>query len=176
MRSAGANIETPWSTVDYLSRWLRNQDVHSKICWLILDLLIRLPASTITVAYAQLLVREPWPVFYALLLLHFSFTHCTYRNTSYKITFELDNWSEIYWGETYRPLNCRFDEHCRSAANLTAKSYIDKPLAKHNRGKHLNHSGLPKLKLEIMDKGDSLIDRQTKEARFLVQNKASLND
>ena len=101
---------------------------------------------------------------------------CTSRNTIYKITCELDNCSEIYGGETYRPLNCRFDEHYRSAANPTAKSYIDKPLAKHYREKHPNHSGPPKLKLEIMDKGNSLIDRKIKEARFLVQNKPSLND
>ena len=101
---------------------------------------------------------------------------CTARNTIYKITCEMDNCSEIYGGETYRPLSCRFDEHYRSAANPTAKSYIDKPLAKHYREKHSNHSGPPKLKLEIIDKGNSLIDRKIKEARFLVQNKPSLND
>ena len=48
---------------------------------------------------------------------------CTSRNTVYKITCELDNCSEILGGEIYRPLNCRFDEHYRSAANPTAKSY-----------------------------------------------------
>ena len=57
MRSAGANTETPWSTVDYLSRSLKNQDVHSKICWLILDLLIRLSAPTITATHAQLSIK-----------------------------------------------------------------------------------------------------------------------
>ena len=32
------------------------------------------------------------------------------------------------------------------------------------------------LKLEIVDKGSSLIDRKIKEAKFLVHNKPSLND
>ncbi len=83
---------------------------------------------------------------------------------------------ENYGGETYRPLNHRFDEHYRSAANPSAKSYIDKPLAKHYREKHSNHDGPPNLKLEIIDRGNSLIDRKIKEARFLVNNKPTLND
>ena len=101
---------------------------------------------------------------------------CMSRNTIYKITCTLDNCFETYGGETYRPLHHRFDEHYRSAANPTAKSYVDKPLAKHYREKHSNYNGKPQLKLEIVDKGSSLIDRKIKEAKFLVHNKPSLND
>ena len=53
---------------------------------------------------------------------------------------------------------------------------MDKPLAKHYRDKHPKYNGNPKLKLEIVDKGSSLIDRKIKEAKFLVHNKPSLND
>ena len=87
---------------------------------------------------------------------------CMSRNTIYKITCTLDNCFETYGGETYRPLYHRFD--------------VDKPLAKHYRKKHPNYNGKPQLKLEIVDKGSSLIDRKIKEAKFLVHNKPSLND
>ncbi|KAL5260856.1 hypothetical protein ACHWQZ_G003271 [Mnemiopsis leidyi] len=72
---------------------------------------------------------------------------CMSRNTIYKITCTLDNCLETYGGKTYRPLYHRFDEHYRSAANPTAKSYVDKPLAKHYRDKHPKHNGNPQLKL-----------------------------
>jgi len=65
---------------------------------------------------------------------------CTTTNTVYHITCEVDNCTENYGGETYRPLKCRFDEHYRSAANPTAKSYEDKPLAKHYRESHPQHT------------------------------------
>ena len=102
--------------------------------------------------------------------------NCTTTNTVYQITCQVDNCQEKYGGETYRPLSCRFDEHFRSAANPTAKSYEDKPLAKHYREKHSLHSGPPKLKLEIVDRGTSLVNRKIKEAKFLVKNKPTLND
>ncbi|XP_063694489.1 uncharacterized protein LOC134826132 [Bolinopsis microptera] len=101
---------------------------------------------------------------------------CTTTNTVYHITCEVDNCTENYGGETYRPIKCRFDEHYRSAANPTAKSYEDKPLAKHYRESHPQHKGPPKLKLQIVDRGTSLINRKIKEARFLVENKPTLND
>ncbi|KAL5257007.1 hypothetical protein ACHWQZ_G005728 [Mnemiopsis leidyi] len=72
---------------------------------------------------------------------------CMSRNTIYKITCTLDNCMETYGGKTYRPLYHRFDEHYRSAANPTAKSFVDKPLAKHYRDKHPKHNGNPQLKL-----------------------------
>ena len=63
-----------------------------------------------------------------------------------------------------------------SAVSSTMSSLTDKPLAKHYREKHSNYNGKPQLKLEIVDKGSSLIDRKIKEAKFLVHNKPSLND
>ena len=102
--------------------------------------------------------------------------NCTTTNAVYQITCQVDNCQERYGGETYRPLNCRFDEHFRSAANPIAKSYEDKPLAKHYREKHPLHTGPPKLKLQIIDRGTSLVNRKIKEAKFLVKNKPTLND
>ncbi len=101
---------------------------------------------------------------------------CTSQNVVYHIKCNADNCSEDYGGETYRPLKCRFDEHYRNAANPTAESYKEKPLAKHYREKHCQNSGPPKLKLEIVDRGTTLINRKIKEARFLVNNKPTLND
>ena len=101
---------------------------------------------------------------------------CTSQNVVYHIKCNTDNCSEDYGGETYRPLKCRFDEHYRNAANPTAESYKEKPPAKHYREKHCQHSGPPKLKLEIVDRGTTLINRKIKEARFLVNNKPTLND
>ena len=88
----------------------------------------------------------------------------------------MDDCSEDYGGETYRPLKCRFDEHFRNAANPTAESYKDKPLAKHFRHKHPSNNGPPKLRLEIVDRATSLVNRKIKEAKFLVNNKPTLND
>ena len=102
--------------------------------------------------------------------------NCTTTNAVYQITCQVNNCQERYGGETYRPLNCRFDEHFRSAANPIAKSYEDKPLAKHYREKHPLHTGPPKLKLQIIDRGTSLVNRKIKEAKFLVKNKPTLND
>ena len=101
---------------------------------------------------------------------------CTKTNTVYRVSCQIDNCQEHYGGETYRPLYCRFEEHYRSAANPTAKSYKDKPLAKHYREKHPQHTGPPKLKLEIIDRGNSLVNRKIKEAKFLTKNKPTLND
>ena len=68
-------------------------------------------------------------------------------------------------------LTVDFDDHHRSAANPTAKSNEDQPLAKHYREKHPQYTGPPKLKLEIIDRETSLMNRKIKEARFLVKNK-----
>ena len=101
---------------------------------------------------------------------------CTSQNVVYHIKCGMDDCSEDYGGETYRPLKCRFDEHFRNAANPTAESYKDKPLAKHFRHKHPSNNGPPKLRLEIVDRATSLVNRKIKEAKFLVNNKPTLND
>ena len=85
----------------------------------------------------------------------------------YKITRELDKCLETCDGETYRPLWYRFDEHYRSAANPSEKSYIDKPLAKHYREKHPNHTDPSQLKLKTMAQRKAAKSRSNTEQRIL---------
>ena len=40
------------------------------------------------------------------------------------------------------------------------ESYADKPLAKHYREKHYLHTGPPKLKLEIVDRETSIVNKK----------------
>jgi hypothetical protein len=101
---------------------------------------------------------------------------CKAMNTVYQITCKVDNCEEQYGGEAYQPLRYSFDEHYRCAADPTRGSHKDKPLAKHYREKHPLHKGPPKLKLEIIEFGTSLVDRKIKGATFLRKNKPTLND
>ena len=96
------------------------------------------------------------------------------KDCIYHILCTKQDCKDDYGGETGRPLTQRFDEHYRSAANPTAKSYKDFPLAKHYADKHPNEK--PSLKLEIIDRGNSLINRKIKEAKFIKQKKPTLND
>ena len=100
--------------------------------------------------------------------------NCTSANVIYHITCTKDGCKDNYCGESYRPLHERYEEHYRSAANPTAKSYADKPLAKHYLQRHPNEE--PSLKLEIADRGKSLINRKIKEAKLIKQSKPTLND
>ena len=82
-----------------------------------------------------------------------------------------------YNGGTYRPLSDRFDEHYRSANNPTAESYKNKPFGKHYITEHPDHTGDPKLKLQILARASSTTDRKIKEARaILKKNNPDLND
>ena len=81
-----------------------------------------------------------------------------------------------YIGETYRPISDRFMEHYRSAKNPSADSYKDKPLAKHYREQHQDFRGEPKLKLQILERASSTMNRKIIEARQILQNKPDLND
>ena len=83
---------------------------------------------------------------------------------------------DFYGGESYRPLNQRFNEHYLSAANPSLPSYLEKPLAKHYREKHDQHSGPPDLQLEIVDRGTSLVNRKIKEARYITRNNPQINE
>ena len=82
----------------------------------------------------------------------------------------------LYNGETYRPIHERFIEHYRSANDPTADSYRDKPLGKHYISKHPEHTGPPKLKLQIVSRASSTTDRKIKEARTILHNNPDLND
>ena len=96
----------------------------------------------------------------------------------YKISCTKNNCVDTYVGETYRPLQERFVEHWRNANNPTAKSYLDKPLAKHYRDKHpkSHPKDEPELKLEVLARGSSLTNRKIKEAKFIRQISPTLNN
>ena len=79
-----------------------------------------------------------------------------------------------YGGETYRPVSHRFDEHYLSEANHSAKSYLNKPLAKHYAECHTHMT--PELEIKIIDIGKNLKNRKIKEAKFISQKQPSLND
>ena len=79
-----------------------------------------------------------------------------------------------YDGETYRPLDDRFMEHYRSANNPSAKSYCDKPWAKHYAEHHPKCK--PDIRLAIVERATSTNDRKIKEARTILKNRSDLND
>ena len=105
---------------------------------------------------------------------------CTDRNLVYSISCQMEECKRqnigLYNGETYRPIHERFIEHYRSANNPTADSYRDKPLGKHYISKHPEHTGPPKLKLQIVSRASSTTDRKIKEARTILHNNPDLND
>ena len=80
-----------------------------------------------------------------------------------------------YDGETLRPTHCRYDEHYNAAKNPSAKSYINKPWAKHYTKYHPGCID-PKIGIEIVGRASSTNDRKIKEARIILKNKSDLND
>ena len=90
---------------------------------------------------------------------------CTTPNCIYRIT--CNKCGDIYIGETYRPLHCRYIEHYRNASNPTAKSYINTPLAKHYTQAHPNC--MPDLAVEILDTASSNKNRHIKEAKYILR-------
>ena len=100
--------------------------------------------------------------------------NCTASNVVYEITCLLSDCNSKYIGETYRPLHLRFIEHWRSANNPKAKSYVNKPLAKHYTAHHPNCK--PKLSLKILEKASSTNNRKIREARLITKLKPSMND
>ena len=103
---------------------------------------------------------------------------CTDRNVIYHLNCEMEacksNNIGHYDGETYRPLDDRFTEHFRSAKNPTAKSYIEKPWAKHYATNHPECKD-PKIGITIVDRASSTNERKIKEARVILKNKSDLN-
>ena len=79
-----------------------------------------------------------------------------------------------YEGEAGRPLHCRFEEHWNNANNPTAKSYVDKPLAKHYLAEH---PGLKSnLNVEIIGRGKSTINRKIKESILILRDNPEINE
>ena len=142
--------------MDFPSKLSRNLDVNSKIYSPTPDPSTNQPAQPTTAEPAQLLlkgtVQQQTPC-----------TKLPVKSTTVKKDMEerpTDHSTVVF----------------RCAANPTAKSYEDKPLAKRYREKYPLHTGPPKLKLQIIDRGTSLVNRKIKEAKFLVKNKPTLND
>ena len=78
-----------------------------------------------------------------------------------------------YIGETSRPLVTRFQEHYRSTANPTAKSYKNMAFSKHYRDQH---PGLkPKLSVKILKKTKGSLQRKITEALYIQELKPDLN-
>ena len=100
---------------------------------------------------------------------------CTTSNVVYQITCTMDGCSSKYIGETYRPLRDRFIEHLRSSKNPTARSYVNKPLAKHYNEQHPNCT-TPKLSLKFLESARSTVNRKIKEARLIANLNPTIND
>ena len=104
---------------------------------------------------------------------------CTDRNLIYHMTCGMESCTSNdighYDGETYRPLDDRYTEHYRSANNPTAKSYKDKPWAKHYVTYHQDCKE-PKINVEIVDRASTTNERKIKEARIIINNNSDLND
>ena len=104
---------------------------------------------------------------------------CTDRNLIYHMSCGMDTCTSKnvgkYDGETYRPLDDRYTEHYRSAKNSSAKSYADKPWAKHYASQHPDCKE-PKINVSIVDRATTTNERKIKEARTILKNKSDLND
>ena len=104
---------------------------------------------------------------------------CTDKNVIYHMNCEMDACIAIqrgnYDGETLRETHDRFDEHYRQARNPTAKSYADKPWAKHYHKYHPNCEE-PKISIEIVGRASTTNERKIKESRVILKNNSDLND
>ena len=80
-----------------------------------------------------------------------------------------------YDGETLRETHDRYSEHYKQARNPTAKSYSNKPFAKHYLTHHPNCED-PKIGIEIAGRASSTNERKVREARLILKNNSDLND
>ena len=103
---------------------------------------------------------------------------CTDANLIYGMGCELGTCSQEkvgqYDGETLRPIDDRFLEHYKSARNPDAKSYQNKPMAKHYKQYHQGCTE-PKIGLKIIEKASTTNERKVKESRIILKNKSDLN-
>ncbi|XP_028416688.1 uncharacterized protein LOC114540877 [Dendronephthya gigantea] len=96
---------------------------------------------------------------------------CSQKDVVYQINCDLCG--ATYVGETSRPLAVRFQEHYRSAANPTAKSYKNMAFAKHYSELHRGQK--PKLSIKILKKTKGSVERKITEALFIQKLKPDLN-
>ena len=105
--------------------------------------------------------------------------NCTDQNVIYHMNCEMEACIPKrighYDGETLRETHDRYSEHYRQAKNPTAKSYSDKPWAKHYSIHHPNCDD-PKIGIEIVGHASSTNDRKIQEARIILKNNSDLND
>ena len=83
------------------------------------------------------------------------------------------NFLFVYVGETSRPLKVRYQEHYRSAANPTAKSYQNMAFARHYQEYHKGEK--PKLLIKILKKTKRTVERKITEALFIQRIKPDIN-
>ena len=106
-------------------------------------------------------------------------SRCTDSNVIYHMQCKVEACQAAdighYDGETYRPAHCRFIEHYRSARNPGAKSYVDKPWAKHYKAHHTGCTE-PKIGMKIVARASTTNERKIKEARVILKNNSDLND
>ena len=104
---------------------------------------------------------------------------CTDQNVIYHMNCEMDDCISKsighYDGETLRETHDRYSEHYKQAKNPTAKSYVNKPYAKHYLTHHPNCED-PKIGIEIVGRASTTNERKVKEARNILKNDCDLND
>jgi hypothetical protein len=101
-------------------------------------------------------------------------THCSQKDVVYSIKCDLCQDDDgLYIGETSRPLAVRFQEHYRSAANPTAKSYKNMAFSKHYKTCHEGQK--PKLSARILEKTSGSLERKITEAVLIQKLKPDLN-
>ena len=96
---------------------------------------------------------------------------CTQKDIVYQIDCGLCG--AVYVGETSRPLKVRYQEHYRSAANPTAKSYQNMAFARHYQEYHKGEK--PKLLIKILKKTKGTVERKITEALFIQRIKPDIN-
>ena len=99
------------------------------------------------------------------------FGNCQTTHTIYKITCLICFLK--YIGETLRPIDPRFEEHYKCAANPTCKSYKKKAFAQHYLQ---HHPGMdPKLELEILGRESNTVRRKVIEAMYIMNENPEIN-
>ena len=96
---------------------------------------------------------------------------CTQKDIVYQIDCGLCG--AVYVGETSRSLKVRYQEHYRSAANPTTKSYQNMAFARHYQEYHKGEK--PKLLIKILKKTKGTVERKITEALFIQRIKPDIN-
>ncbi len=104
--------------------------------------------------------------------LHIRGGGCATRNVVYKITCLLCTSNSTYIGETYRCLHDTLMEHTRAANR--PDSYKDNAIGKHY--KQFHPGCVASLAFDILDRQKNTVRRKISEARYITNQKPSMND